>query len=233
MTSAAARRPLDGLSIFWLSAGASCPPLAHLGHQAHTAQAHGACKRAQALPHGSQCVGIVWGAHGCSQGLPPRGAALAPKTSRGLSPPGGPLKVNDPRGDDLYSCSAALVFSLRHNPLWAPGTLILRIAYCASPRTHKFLPRAHAACTCRPAPPRRAIKACADSRSSAVRSATDFVMVTNHSPLTLLRRWPCTPHSHPAQLVAGARDTVAGGTRYSRSRTCANSSFMLTAQGRP
>ena len=65
-----------------------------------------------------------------------------------------------------------------------------------------------------PAPvARRLIKACADSRSSAVRSATDFVMVTNHSPLTLLRRWPCTPHSHPAQLVAGARDTVAGGTR--------------------
>ena len=90
---------LDSLSIFWLSAGASCPPLAHLGHQAHTAQAHGrACKRAQALPHGSQCVGIVWGAHGCSQGLPPRGAALAPTTSRGLSPPGGPLKVTTRAG---------------------------------------------------------------------------------------------------------------------------------------
>ena len=64
-----------------------------------------------------------------------------------------------------------------------------------------------------PAPPRRAIKACADGGSSTVRSAADFVMVTYHSPLTLLRRWPCTPHSHPAQLVAGARDTVAGGTR--------------------
>ena len=102
---------------------------------------------------------------------------------------------------------------LRHTPLWAPNTPILRITYCASPCTHKFLPRAHAACTYRPAPPRRAIKACADSGSPTVRSAADFVMVTYHSPLTLLRRWPCTPHLHPAQLVAGARDTVAGGTR--------------------
>ena len=38
-------------------------------------------------------------------------------------------------------------------------------------------------------------------------------MVTYHPPLNLLHRWPCTPHLHPAQLVAGARDTVAGGTR--------------------
>ena len=46
-----------------------------------------------------------------------------------------------------------------------------------------------------------------------MRSAIDFAMVTYHPPLNLLRRWPCTLHSHPAQLVAGARDTVAGGTR--------------------
>ena len=45
-----------------------------------------------------------------------------------------------------------------------------------------------------------------------VRSAIDFAMVTYHPPLNLLRRWPCTPQLHPAQLVAGAQDTVAGGT---------------------
>ena len=122
------------------------------------------------------------------------------------------LPREDPTPLGVYILRLLYLY-LRHPPLWAPNTLILRITYCASPRTHKFLPRAHAACTYRPAPPRRAIKACADSGSSTVRSAADFVMVTYHSPLTLLRRWPCTPHSHPAQLVAGARDIVAGGTR--------------------
>ena len=112
------------------------------------------------------------------------------------------LPREDPTPLGVYILRLLYLY-LRHTPLWAPNTPILRITYCASPRTHKFLPRAHAACTYRPAPPRRAIKACADSGSSTVRSAADFVMVTYHSPLTLLRRWPCTPHLHPARLVAG------------------------------